>query len=194
VGEPSPSADPAPPSGPILPAGDWENPDSDPVLRASHESACRASDAVPAELWGSLVRVVEQQRSGWPFHLYWDGATTVVTCYALPDGDDRAGPAVVVPVTNAGGHRGPGVFAAFESTLLLTEYERWMGWGTTDPAVAALRVTPREGPGTNATVNAGFFLVQWPLGMDRRQPRLAATDGCGEPLVNGEPAPACAPA
>ena len=67
-----------------IPAEDWTNPDSDVALRADHDAACRRSSVVAADRWAGLVRVVEQQRSGWPFHLYWDGGTLHVACFAPP--------------------------------------------------------------------------------------------------------------
>jgi hypothetical protein len=189
---PSTEASPAPSAAAsiALPATDWENADSNPALRASHDEACRRSDVLSPGVWEGLVRVVEQQRSGWPFHLYWDGGTLHVACFAPP----YALAAVEVSVLDWADRDLPGRRpepAALESVTLLPDDERRMGWGTVDPRAAKLRLVPADGPAIEATIANGYFVAQWPPGSDRRQPRLEAVDSCGEPLVVGDTRTPC---
>ena len=173
-----------PPELPV-PTEEWSNPDSDPGLRASHDAACGAAPGGPtAAQWATLVRVVEQQRSGWPFHVYWDGATLHVACYAPPYDLSAVELSVVDWADRDPSGRKPG-YATFEAVDLLPREERRMGWGTADPAVAEVRVAASGAPAVAATTANGYFVVQWPLelGEDRNAPRLEAYDSCGVRLL-----------
>jgi len=181
----SADASAVPPATVELPAADWSNPESDPTLRNVHEEACRApADLVTPGQWAGLVRVVEQQRSGWPFHLYWDGGTFHVACFAPPYDPSAAVVTVMDWANREPPGRKPG-FATLESVASLPRDERRMGWGTAEPVVAEVRVAPSGAPSVVATSANGYFLVQWPLelGEDRNAPRLEAYDACGEKLV-----------
>jgi hypothetical protein len=163
---------------------DWANPESDPALRADHDAACRAAAPVPADRVTDLVRVVEQQRSGWPFHLYWDGGTLHVACFAPPYDLAAVDASVVDWADRVPAGRKSGV-ADFEARISRPDDERWMGWGTVDPSAVRLEIQTADGPATAATVANGYFVAQWPPGSDRRTPRLVAFDACGEELDQG---------